>query len=45
MLLTYIKDQPAIVLSGVSKTQKHPHLDSLDNFYRIFSDNKGEELI
>jgi hypothetical protein len=45
MLLTYIKDQPSIMISSLGKNNKHPHLESLENFYRIVSDNKGEELI
>ena len=45
MLLTISKDQPAVVISTSLKTQRHAHLESLENFYKIFSDSKGEELI
>ena len=43
MFLNYAsKDYAQIAINSMSKGQKHPHLESLDSFYRIFSDTKGE---
>lgn len=41
MLLNYGKDQPAVLINTSTKSPKHFHLESLENFYRIFSENKG----
>lgn len=42
MIMTFIKDHPTVVINVTGKAQKHPHLESLDTFYKIFSDTKGE---
>lgn len=44
MLISYIKDQVPVIITPNSKVPKHMHLESLDKFYGIMSDNKGEEL-
>lgn len=41
MLITFSKEQTSVLITP-TKIQKHPHLESLDNFYKIMSDTKGE---
>jgi len=42
-LITIAKEGPSIIITP-TKNQKHPHLETLDNFYRHFADVKGDEL-
>lgn len=42
-LITNPKEGPSVQITP-TKNQKHPHLESLDNFYRAFADQKGDEL-
>lgn len=44
MLISYVKDQIPVIITPNNKAPKHPHLESLQNFSRIISDLKGEEL-
>jgi hypothetical protein len=44
LLISFNKDQIPVTISP-NKWTKHPHLESLDKFYQIFSDSKGEELV
>ena len=43
-LITFVKDHPAVTILP-NKQQKHPYLESIDKFYGVMSDSKGEELI
>lgn len=42
-LITSPKEGPSVQITP-TKNQKYPHLESLDNFYRAFADQKGDEL-
>lgn len=42
-LITSPKEGPSVIITP-TKNSKHPHLETLDNFYRIFADQKGDEL-
>lgn len=37
------KEGPSVMITP-TKNSKHSHLETLDNFYRIFADLKGDEL-
>jgi hypothetical protein len=42
-LITLAKEGPSIIITP-TKNPKHPHLETLDNFYRLFAEAKGDEL-
>jgi hypothetical protein len=42
-LITLSKDGPSVLINP-TKSPRHPHLETLDQFYRAFADQKGDEL-
>jgi len=42
-LITTNKDGPAVIINPTKN--RHPHLDTLDIFYKTFADSKGDELL